>query len=243
MDHPACAGETGDVRLGFDQRVRSEFIGSKISSVVGLLLFRGLDDVLGLHDLSVSIMRDTRTGHNRLHSLVGLPRQSVIGRLTGYENVNDAHRPALDPVMLQEVGERAMDGSAASTSQMARFETEGYYANRLRANRVLQCRFSHLLKRPVGRPPKGVKRIYHDFEYKLASIQRLRTVGSCMIVPVEKLNENGSIGLSMRRLISPKSRSTRLSRPETRSTCAPDAQAPAQRTKRLERRPEQRQHA
>lgn len=34
-----------------------------------------------------------------------------------------------------------------------------YYAIRLRINRVLQGRIAHLFKRPVDRPPKGVKRI------------------------------------------------------------------------------------
>jgi hypothetical protein len=68
-------------------------------------------------------MREPR-GAGHLHSLVGLLRQSVFGRLAGYEDVNDADRLALDPVMRKVVGGRAVDGSAASTSQMGRFETE-----------------------------------------------------------------------------------------------------------------------
>jgi len=308
--------------------VRLEFHGSKISSDSGLLLFRERDEVLGLHDIAGGLLRDTRTGHDRLHSLVGLLRQSVFGRLAGYEDVNDADRLALDPVMRQVVGGRAVDGSAASASQMGRFETdvlatadnrtaladmsgqwidrfherkppkwitldmdssvspthgaqegtawnghfgcmcyhplfvfnqfghslppsrawkhalpgngtvhvymhervercalrpgnvhgaddwqtvlkpviaryaEGhlmrffrgdaafaipepyktleaqgyYYAIRLRANRVLQGRIAHLLKRPVGRPPKGVKRVYGDFEYQAVSWDKPRRV-------------------------------------------------------------------
>jgi hypothetical protein len=39
--------------------------------------------------------------------VVGLLRQSVFGRLAGYEDVNDADRLALDPVMRQIVGGRA----------------------------------------------------------------------------------------------------------------------------------------
>ena len=52
MDHPKGASETDGARLSFDRRVRLEFHGSKISSDGGLLLFRELDEVLGLHDIA-----------------------------------------------------------------------------------------------------------------------------------------------------------------------------------------------
>ena len=123
MDHPEGAHETGDGRLGFDRRVRMQFLGAQISSDGGLLVMRELDDSLGLSDLATAALRDSRTGKNTLHRLDGLFRQSVFGRLAGYEDVNDADRLALDPVMRQVVGGRAVDSQAASASQMGRFET------------------------------------------------------------------------------------------------------------------------
>src|SRR6476646_5770848 len=51
-------------------------------------------------------------------------RQSVFGRLAGYEDVNDADRLCRDPAMRWVVGDRAISGSAASASQMGRFETK-----------------------------------------------------------------------------------------------------------------------
>jgi hypothetical protein len=50
-------------------------------------------------------------------------RQSVFGRLAGYEDVNDAERLAHDPAMRAVVGRQGLDRAAASTSQMGRFET------------------------------------------------------------------------------------------------------------------------
>ena len=124
MDHPEGAGLQQADRVDFDRRVRLEFRGAQISSDGGLLVMRELDDVLGLSNLASAALRDSRTGKNTLHRLDGLFRQSVFGRLAGYEDVNDADRLALDPVMRQVVGGRAVDVQAASASQMGRFETE-----------------------------------------------------------------------------------------------------------------------
>jgi hypothetical protein len=67
---------------------------------------------------------DPRTGKNGQHAMKGLFRQSVFGRLGGYEDVNDADRLGRDPAMRWIVGGRAVAKAAASTSQMGRFETE-----------------------------------------------------------------------------------------------------------------------
>jgi len=56
-------------------------------------------------------------------------------------------------------------------------EAEGYkYTIRLKANSVLQGHIAHLLKRPVGRPPKYVQRFYASFSYQAGSWSRKRRV-------------------------------------------------------------------
>jgi Transposase DDE domain group 1 len=124
MEHPT--GEAQDAALGlvFDRRLKLEFHGSKITSDAGLLAFRELDDALGLSVMATEVLTDTRTGTNGRHSIVAQFRQSVFGRLAGYEDVNDADRLAHDPAMRWIVGGQAATGQAASTSQMGRFETE-----------------------------------------------------------------------------------------------------------------------
>ena len=88
-----------------------------------MLPYRELDDAVGLTDTGAETLADARTGKNGRHRLAGLLRQSVFGRLAGYEDVNDAERLCRDPAMRWVVGERAITGSAASASQMGRFET------------------------------------------------------------------------------------------------------------------------
>jgi hypothetical protein len=119
-------GETdrSALRLDFDRRLMLQFRGSTITSDAGLLAYRELDDTLQLTDTAASTLADARTGKNGRHRLTGLLRQSVFGRLAGYEDVNDAERLCCDPAMCWVVGGRAIIGSAASASQMRRFETK-----------------------------------------------------------------------------------------------------------------------
>ena len=116
--------DRGLLRAFFDRRLKFEFHGSRITSDAGLLAYRELDEALGLTTLAGDVIADSRTGKNGWHGIIGLLRQSVYGRLAGYEDVNDADRLGRDPAMRWIVGGRAVERGGASTSQMGRFETE-----------------------------------------------------------------------------------------------------------------------
>ena len=86
----------GVLRRDLDRRLKLEFHGSKVTSDAGLLAYRELDDAVGVSGIAGDVLTDTRRGKNGRHGLVGQFRQSVFGRLGGYDDVNDADRLCLD---------------------------------------------------------------------------------------------------------------------------------------------------
>jgi hypothetical protein len=124
MADPTGESKSEALRLNFDRRLLLQFRGSTITFDAGLLAYRELDDALHLTDTAANTLVDARTGKNGRHRLAGLLRQSVFGRLAGYEDVNDAERLSRDPAMRWVIGDRAVSRSAASASQMGRFETK-----------------------------------------------------------------------------------------------------------------------
>jgi hypothetical protein len=76
----------------------------------GCYPYRELDDAVRLTDTGADMLADARTGKNGRHRLAGLLRQSVFGRLAGYEDVNDAERLCRDPAMRWVVGDRSITG-------------------------------------------------------------------------------------------------------------------------------------
>ena len=99
-------------------------------------------------------------------------------------NVHCAHRwrDVLVPVV-ERYKERAIrlyfrgDAAFASPEIYDYLEAEGMlYAIRLPANKVLQESIAHLLRRPVGRPPKDVRRYHASFSYQAGTWDKPRRV-------------------------------------------------------------------
>lgn len=94
----------------------------------------------------------------------------------------DGWQDVLKPVMARYAGRDILrlfraDAAFALPALYTTLEAEGYfYAIRLPTNAVLQDKIAHLLKRPVGRPPNYVRRLYGDFNYQAGSWDKPRRV-------------------------------------------------------------------
>ena len=98
-----------------------QFRGSLVTFDAGLLAYRELDDVLGLTEMAGDVLADARSGKNGRHSLAGLFRQSVFGRLAGYEDVNGRDcRAARSPPM--RCGSSFMHSPTTSAISCARWQ-------------------------------------------------------------------------------------------------------------------------
>jgi hypothetical protein len=120
MEYATGEAKEPALRLTFDRRIKLE---------------RGLPRTVACSSTATSAMPSgsptwrsrsfsTAAGKNTRHKLSEPFRQSVFGRLAGYEGVNDAERLARDPAMRAIAGRNGFDRAARSSSQMGRFETE-----------------------------------------------------------------------------------------------------------------------
>lgn len=85
--------------------------------------------------------------------MTNLLRQSVYSRLAGYEDVNDAQRLAIDPVMRAVAGKK----NASSINTIGHFETEVLTLLNLKGLSEINGRWvERAMKRISGYLPKGI---------------------------------------------------------------------------------------
>jgi len=126
--------QDGILRPDFDRRVMLQFRGSVVTSDAGLLAYRELDDALGLTPRAGDLLADARTGKNGRHALVGMFRQSVFGRLAGYEDVNDVLRLRHDRAMRWSL--RSTDGSFRAEATKTAAKVPQNHRNHPAATRI-----------------------------------------------------------------------------------------------------------
>jgi len=74
------------LRVNFDNSLKLEFHGVKVTSDAGFLAYREIDDAFGLTEMTAFTTngQSNRQKHTAQHSLAALLRQSVIGTFTGF---------------------------------------------------------------------------------------------------------------------------------------------------------------
>jgi hypothetical protein len=117
-------GETQNrpFQLSFNNALKVDFEGARVTSDGGLILVRELDERLGLSVLIERHLSDSRRGKNVQLPLSDLLRQSVYSRLAGYADVNDAERLSQDPTFRLIGSKKILERGAALTSRLQSFE-------------------------------------------------------------------------------------------------------------------------
>ena len=160
MAHPAGESESNALRLDFDRRLMPQLRGFVLPSDAGLLAYREPTTSSALPRWQLKELR--RRAHRQERppcvgrfDAAGLLRQSVFGRLASYEDVNDAERPRHEPTMRWIIGGNVTRGSAASPSQIGRFEMQWLAASmNLSALADLSGQWIDLVR--DRRPPRGI---------------------------------------------------------------------------------------
>jgi hypothetical protein len=78
------------IRPDFNRAIMLDFQGAKITSNIGFLLVREIDERIWIIDPMQDCLEDLRSPTHTKHSLVQMVRQRVYQIAAGYEDCNDA---------------------------------------------------------------------------------------------------------------------------------------------------------
>jgi hypothetical protein len=115
-------GQKEAIRPDFNRSIMIDFQGAKITSDVGFLLLREIDERFGILCPLGDALEDPRSRTHRKHSFVQMARQRIYQIAAGYEDCNDADFLRIDPALRLATGKG--HGFGASQSMLSRFEDE-----------------------------------------------------------------------------------------------------------------------
>ena len=124
-------------------------VEEQVSSDGGLVVFRELDQKLGLTDSFAAQIRDGRC--DPAHSLLSVIRQRVFGIVAGYEDQNDHDTLRSDPVFKLVAGRTQHDPDLASQPTISRVENSVTPADLLRLEDWFLERFVESFDEPPRR--------------------------------------------------------------------------------------------
>jgi hypothetical protein len=110
------------IRPDFNRAIMIDFQGAQITSDVGFLLVREIDDRFKIIDPMKDCLEDLRSPTHTRHSLVQMVRQRVYQIAAGYEDCNDADSLRIDPALRLALGKDHSFG--ASQSMLSRLEND-----------------------------------------------------------------------------------------------------------------------
>jgi len=110
------------IRPDFNRAIRIDFQGAKITSDVGFLLVREIDDRFKIIEPIKDCLEDLRSPTHTKHSLVQMVRQRVYQIAAGYEDCNDADFLRIDPALRLALGKEQQAG--AGQSRLSRLEND-----------------------------------------------------------------------------------------------------------------------
>ncbi len=102
--------------------VNVHFDTEAMTSDGGVVLVGALDRGLGLTNVVLSKLTDTRDPTRIVHSQLDMLRQRIYGLVLGYEDCNDSARIKHDPAVKLALGRGLDEPALASTATLCRFE-------------------------------------------------------------------------------------------------------------------------
>lgn len=146
----------------FSKPIIAQFDQPFASSDGGGLLLGALDRRLGLTEQLASVLEDDRDPSKVEHTYAELFRQRVFSTVLGYPDCNDAARLAVDPVLKELCGRRAVQGAPlASQPTLSRFENAPSARELVWMERGLE---SFVIARHKARKGRKARRITIDFD-------------------------------------------------------------------------------